>query len=552
MARLSVALACVFAELPLATAAAADTKPVFRVRTVAGVDYRNVCGAPGQLPIIEQNGQGIGIIDYNNDGLVDLLVPNGSTESRWRSGKDPGCRLYKSLGKWQFRDVTEEAGVRGNAWTSGVAVADYDADGDFDVYVLNWGANVLYRNNGNGTFSDITKEAGVGEPRWCSSAAFADFNNDGLLDIFVSNYVHFDYDNYPKMEKDGRACLYKGVETGCGPWCYEGERSTLYMNAGDGRFEDRSVAAGLECTKGFRGLGVVAADFDNDGDADVYLGCDVMPNLYLENVGGGKFRSVGEERGGALNEVGMHESGMGVAAADFDRSGTLDLFTTNFADEKNTFYRNETGSLTDASRAVGFDQHRPDLGWGVLAEDFNQDGLIDVFVANGHIYPQVKDIPEGTDRYAQPPRLYLQSSSGTLDEVAPEQAFGESLSLSLRGAASADLDNDGDLDIVAVQHNGPLLFLENGSDRPALTLELLDARGGRSPMGARVSIAGMGTRWLLPNQGYQSSNDHRLHIAIPQGRRADHVTIQWPDGRSEDFAFPPDAKGVVRLRQKPR
>jgi len=272
----------------------------------------------------------------------------------------------------------------------------------------------------------------------------------------------------------------------------------------------------------------------------------------LENVGGGKFRSVGEERGGALNEFGMHESGMGVAAVDFDRSGTLDLFTTNFADEKNTFYRNEKGYLTDASRAVGFDQHRPDLGWGVLAEDFNQDGLVDVFVANGHIYPQVKDIPEGTDRYSQPPRLYLQSSSGKLEDLESEKAFGEPLFLSLRGCASADLDNDGDVDVVAVQHNGELVFLENRTDHPALTLELSDAQGGKSPMGARVSMAGAGTRRLLPNQGYQSSNDHRLHISIPPGRSADHVTVHWPDGRSHEFALPPDAKGVIQLRQKPR
>lgn len=545
-------------------------------RNVPGITYRNVCGSAAQLPILEQNGQGIGIIDFDGDGQVDLFVPNGSTESRWRRGNNPGCRLFKNLGNWRFTDVTDKAGVRGNAWSCGVAVADYDADGDFDIYVLNWGPNVLYRNNGDSTFTDVTKSAGVGDARWSSSAAFADFNGDGWLDIYVSNYVHFDYDAYPTREKDGKPCLYRGLKTGCGPWCYDGVRDTLYVNTGSGHFEDRSVAAGLKCTEGFRGFGVVAADLDNDRDVDVYVGCDVMPNLYLENTGNGRFVSVGSTRGGAYNAAGGHESGMGVAVADFDNSGTLDLFVTNFSAEKNTFYRNEGGLLSDDSSLIRLDRHRMQMGWGVCARDFNQDGLVDVFMTNGHIYPQVSALNDPADQYAQPPRLYTQNDQGRLDEIETAQAFGQHLALCLRGCATADFDNDGDWDVVAVQHNGGLVFFENLSNRPAALLEFVGARGGLSPMGAHVGIVWDGplepkkrrsgftrrsvirsadvgpspTYRVLPNQGYQSSSDHRIAIPLPHGATAVQVDVLWPSGSKHRYNLKPRGREVIRLQQR--
>lgn len=550
-----IGIVAALAGVVLPVSALGGNRTLFTIRSdVPGITYRNICGSPGQLPILEQNGQGIAVIDYDGDGLVDLFVPNGSTESRWRRKANPGCRLFRNLGNWRFVDVTEKAGVRGNAWSCGAAVADFDADGDFDIYVLNWGPNVLYRNNGDGTFTDITRSAGVGDPHWSSSAAFADFNGDGLLDIYVSNYVHFDFDDYPTTEKDGKPCLYRDVETGCGPWCYEGERDTLYVNVGNGRFEDRSTAAGLDCTKGFRGFGVVAADFDSDRDVDVYVGCDVMPNLFLDNAGGGLFVSVGVERGGAYNHAGVHESGMGVAAADFDRSGTLDLFVTNFAGETNTFYENTAGLLTDASPRIGLERRRTEMGWGVCATDFNQDGLIDVFVVNGQIYPQVEQLHDPNDRYAQPPRLYIQNDRGRLDEIDPAEAFGKPVAFNLRGCAAADLDNDGDLDLVAVQHNGPLVFFENLSNRPAIVVELVDARGGRSPMGARIRLRGTkrsATYWLLPNQGYQSSHDHRVFIPTTPGEHILQLEVLWPNGRSRQYDVNTQTNAVIQLRPSP-
>lgn len=526
------------------------TEPLFRVHSdLPGMTYVNVSGSPDQLPILEQNGQGLGMIDFDDDGWVDLFVPNGSTETRWKRGDNPGCRLYRNLGGWRFLDVTDQAGLRDRDWGCGVAVADYDADGDFDVYTLNWGRNRLYRNDGKGRFVEIAATAGISDPRWSSSAAFADFNGDGHLDLYVSNYVQFSFNDYPTREKDGGACLYRGLPTGCGPWCYDGQRDSLFIQAGTGRFVDRSPSAGLNATVGFRGFGVIADDLDGDGDVDVFIGCDVMPNLRLENDGTGRFTSVGGGKGGAFNADGKHESGMGVAASDFDRDGHLDLFVTNFSGETNTFYRNHSGMLSDRTSTIGFGLHPSEMGWGVIVRDFNQDGRPDVFVANGHIYPQVNRLDDPNERYEQPPRLYLQEKDGRLREVGTVAAFHSPLRASLRGCAAVDLDNDGDWDIVAMQHNGPLLFFENTSNKDALSIELVDVGGGRSPMGTRVSVDGVPAFRLLPNQGYQSSHDHRILIPLTKPNAEVSIEVTWPNGTRQRHALPPRPTGTFQIRQ---
>ncbi len=524
-------------------------KAVFAVRTaISGLDYRNVCGGTGQLPILDQNGQGVALIDYDDDGLMDVFLPNGSSLARIRAGRNPGPRLYRNLGEWRFEDVTNTARIVSNAFGNGAAVADYDDDGDFDVYLTNWGSNVLFQNQGNGTFLNVTREAGVGGGhRWSSSAAFADFNGDGRLDLYVSNYVHFDPNQFPDSEADGRPCTYRDVVTGCGPWRYPGQRDTLYLQQPDGRFQDASEGWGLEVTGGFRGFGLACADFDNDGDVDVFVGCDVMPNLFLENVDQKRFRTAGYVRGLAVNADGKHESGMGVAAVDVGGNGWLDLFVTNFSGEKNTHYRNLEGYFTDQSIRTGFDRHRPEMGWGVIAADFNQDGYSDVLVCNGHIYPQVDQLNDPLDTYAQSPRLYLGNRGGLLVECAPERAFHNFGKWSLRGAAAGDMDNDGDLDVIAVQHNGPVVVFENLSNLPALTIELRGRTGGRSPHNARVRAGG---RWhaVLPNQGYQSSHDPRLTVPRSRHGRSEPVMVRWADGRSETFEVPAaDGRGSVRM-----
>jgi hypothetical protein len=286
-------------------------------------------------------------------------------------------------------------------------------------------------------------------------------------------------------------------------------------------------------------MGLAPGDFDDDGDIDLYIGCDVMPNLYLENVDRRGFKSVGAQRGGALNRDGRHESGMGVAAADLFNRGRLDLLTTNFAGETNTYYRNEEGYWEDRTLAVGFHLHAPELGWGVIAADFDQDGRRDVFIANGHIYPQVEQLNDPADTYEQPPRVFL-GTERKLAELPPDKAFSSDADgdsgahFSLRAVTAGDLDDDGDWDVVAVQHNGPLVIFENLSNRPAICTTLKTRSGGLSPHGTHLSL-GDWHHIHFPTQGYQSSHDPR--VLLPPGASGE-IAVRWPDGSRERFTIP--------------
>jgi len=527
-------------------------EPLFRVHTnLPGLEYRNISGSKAQLPIVEQNGQGVCLLDFDNDGWMDIFVTNGGTLEAWRRGEHPGCRLYRNLDDLRFVDVTSQAGVGGQAWSNGCTAADYDDDGDMDLYVTNWGSNVLYRNNGDGTFTDLTAEGGVGGSGWSSSAVFADFDGDGKLDLYVSHYVHFDPDAVPETEAGGGPCLYRGVVTGCGPWRYEGQRDALYLQTARGEFTEVSEDWGLAATAGHRGMGLGAGDFDADGNVDIYVAVDVGPNIYLKNEDRRRFVSIGQLRGGALNAEGMHESGMGVAAADLFDRGWLDVLTTNFAGEKTTYYRNQGGYLEDRSREIGSDRHRPELGWGITVADFDQDGRRDVFVANGQIYPQVNGLGDPEDRYELSPRVYLGTARERLVELPPARAFGwpacdsvrrpagsadreQTIAFSLRAIASGDLDNDGDIDIVAVQHNGPLVVFENQSNQQAAVITLRTRNGGLSPHGAHIRI-GAWHHYHWPGHGYQCSHDPRIFIT---GFADDFARVDWPDGTTSTHPVP--------------
>lgn len=508
-------------------------QPWFTDITVStGIDFVNVNGDPDQIPIIDQNGQGAAIFDYDGDGWMDIFLVNGSTLSRWKKKENPGNRLYRNRRDGTFEETTEKAGVLGNAWGCGAAAADYDGDGDVDLYVTNWGPNTLFRNDG-GAFTNVTAKAGVGDPLWSSSAAFGDIDGDGDLDLYCSNYVRFDPDHYPRTEKDGKPCLHKGVVAGCGPWVYDGERDTLYRNEGDGTFLEVSRRAGIESTRSYRGFGVVMADMDLDGDLDIYLGCDVMPNLYLLNDGKGRFAPAGGEWGGTVNREGKSESGMGVAAGDVDGDGDLDIFTTNFADETNTLYRNESGLLQDGTSRAGLDAHSRDMGWGTALADLDNDGLLDAFIANGHIYPQVDSLNDPTDTYRQRERLYVGIGGGRYREAGPEDGWRPQPDHSTRGFALGDLDNDGDLDAVVVRHNDPVSIWRNDRGGRFLTVTLKGKSPNTGGIGARVHLrAGGKDQWAfaLPHQGYQSSHDPRIHFGLGGAVKVDLLEVHWPSG----------------------
>lgn len=512
------------------------------VTNLAGIHFRNINGDPEQLPIIDQNGQGAAFLDYDGDGWLDLYLLSGSTIGRWKQGENPGNRLYRNRGDGTFTDVTEVAGVQGNGWSIGCAAADYDGDGFVDLYVTNWGANVLYHNNGDGTFSDVTEKAGVGDGRWGCAAAFGDVDSDGDLDLYVSNYVKFDPDHYPRKEKDGSDCTYKGVRTGCTPLLYEGETDILYRNNGDGTFTDITVEAGIGGTAEFRGFGVLLADLDLDDDLDLYVGCDVMPNLYFVNRGDGTFSPAGDRRGGTLNAWGMHESGMGVAIGDVNGDGFVDIFSTNFADQKNTLYQNWRGVLRDITEETGLARHQSELGWGTAMVDFDNDGFLDIFIANGHIYPQVDQLGYAEETYCQPWRLYRGRGDGKFQEAGVENGWKISRRFSSRGLAVGDYDNDGDMDILIVNHNDFPTLLRNERGGNYLTVLLQGARKNSQGIGARVAVKVAGrTIWRLscPNQGYLSSHDPRLHFGLGDNiTEVDEIKVYWPGGAVDRIPGP--------------
>ncbi len=473
------------------------------------------------------------MFDYDGDGWMDIYLPTGGPDALHPVPLSGGGHLFRNIGGGRFVDTTTTSGIQNSAWGNGAAAADFDGDGDVDLYLTNWGPNALFVNNGDGTFHDGTAAAGVGHPAWSSSAAFGDVDGDSDLDLYVSNYVAFDPTAVPSHEEDGAPCTYRGVVTGCGPWRYPGVMDTLYRNNGDGTFTDVSEEAGLAVTRDSRGFGVILADLDGDRDVDVYVACDVGPNLYLLNDGTGHFRPAPNAFGGTVNALGQYESGMGVSAGDVDSDGDLDLFVTNFAGETNTLYRNEGGVLIDVSAASRTDLHPSEVGWGTVLADFDSDGTLDVFVANGHIYPQVADLNDARDTYAQPERLYLGRADRAFVEAGPAEGWLPAPRYSTRGIGVGDFDNDGALDLVLVRHNEPVSLWLNQRHRSYLTVTLRGRSPNTQAIGAQVHVHAGGrrqTRTVLPHQGYQSSYDPRLHVGLGADARVDAIEVVWPDG----------------------
>ena len=519
--------------------AATEDFPAFRdVAARVGITLLNISGGADKDYILEANGNGAAFLDHDNDGDMDLVITNGSTLKNYKSGGDPMAALYENTGE-RFVDVTQKAGITARGWGSGICAADYDNDGYQDFYLTAYGRNVLYRNTGKGAFVDVTSKARVGDTRWGTNCAFADYDRDGNVDLYVANYMTFSETTVPQRGINEK-CGYMGAPVFCGPQGYPGEADVLYRNNGDGTFTDVTERAGVR-DPGYYGFGVIFGDFDNDGWPDIYVANDGNPNFLFRNNRNGTFTEMGLLSGTALNEAGRAQSGMGVSAADYDNDGLFDIFVTNFAGDTNTLYRN-LGKLlfVDRTASAGMGEVAlPYLGWGTGIEDFDNDGLRDIFVANGHVYPEVDGLNVGQS-YMQRKELYRNLGNGRFKEIAGDLDGDLLTAHSARGTAFADFDNDGDIDVLVVNLNDrPNLFRNEGGNRNHwITFRLEGVRSNRDAIGARIEInAGGRTQVAEVRSGssYLSHNDIRVHFGLGDGDRIDRVRVHWPNSAMQEF-----------------
>jgi hypothetical protein len=527
------------AALAVATSALLAQGTASRIRLVdvasdTGLRLLNVSGGPAKDFIVDANGNGAGWFDYDNDGDLDAIVVNGSTREQFARGGDPMLALYQNDGRGSFRDVTDASGLVRTGWGAGVCIADIDNDGFRDVYVTAFGADALFRNAGNGAFVDVTKRAGVEDTRWSTGCAFADYDHDGDVDLYVANYVRFEEARIPSRVTGN--CRFMATSVFCGPSRLPGEADVLYRNNGDGTFTDVTARAGI-VDPGYYGFGVVFTDLTDDGWPDIYVANDSVPNLFFRNTGDGAFVEEGLLAGVAVSGDGRAQAGMGVDAADVTGDLLPDIVVTNFSHDHNTLYENAPGGVfTDASYARGLAATAgPYLGWGVGLVDLDNDGQRDVFVANGHVYPDVDAAGLGT-RYHQRKQVFV-NAGRTLRHATADVGGGLLVEKSSRGAAFGDYDNDGDRDVLVVNMNDrPTLLRNDTVGGHALTLTLVGTKSNRDAIGAKVTIQAGGRRQRAEVRGdgsYLSHSDVRVHFGLGTAVRVDRVEIRWPSGLVE-------------------
>jgi len=505
----------------------------------SGIRFINF-SSPDKKYIVESMPGGVAFFDFDNDGRIDIYLVNSYTVEAALAGRPrPKAALYRNLGNGRFEDVAARAGVDDPGWAMGVAVADYDNDGLDDLYVTCFGPNRLYHNRGDGTFEDVTEKAGVGDPRFSTGAAWGDYDRDGYLDLFVANYVDFKLDDLPEFGK-GKLCQYRGVPVQCGPRGLAGAGDTLYHNNGDGTFTDVSKKAGVDDAIGYYGLGATWTDLNDDGWPDLFVANDATPNYAYINNRDGTFREEGLPLGLAVDENGTEQGSMGISVGDYDRDGLLDLVVTNFADQYNTIYhRNRDGTFTDLSRRTKTaDASMPYVGWGTKFFDYDNDGWLDLFVANGHVYPQIEGAYPG-GFYKQRKLLYRNLRDGTFEEVAAQMGKALLVPRASRGAAFGDFDQDGDIDIIVNDLDGPPMLLRNdGGSKSGHWLRLLlrGTKSNRNAVGAKVKVVtGSLTQVdeVRSGDSYLSHSEWQLHFGLGRSTVVDEITILWPSGRKE-------------------
>ncbi len=522
------------------------------VAAEAGIDVVNVNGGvESKRYILEATGSGVAILDYDNDGWPDIFLVNG-TFLHPEDGKGkppPTSHLFHNNHDGTFTDVTKKAGLADTGWGQGACVGDYDNDGRDDLFVTGYGKNRLYHNEGNGTFREVAEEAGVAGTgkEWSTGCAFVDYDRDGKLDIAVADYVHFDLASVPKPGQ-APSCMWKGVPVMCGPRGLASAPNVLYHNLGGGKFEDVSVKSGFEKTPGHYCFSVSTLDYDEDGWPDIYMACDSTPAILYHNNHDGTFTDRAADTGTAFNEDGREQAGMGSAVADYDGDGHLDIFKTNFSDDTATLYRNHgDGTFEDVTFPAGLGVNPQMLGWGTMFIDVDNDGWPDLLSVNGHVYPEVDSEHLGS-QYREPRLLYRNLGNGKFADISRRSGPGITTPESSRGMATADLWNDGRIEVV----------INNVSDTPTLLVNRAAANGNhwvglkltgtvsnRDAIGARVVLrgtsAGKPRLWVdevRSGSSYDSSSDLRLHFGLGAAPKLATLEVRWPNGVSESFPAP--------------
>jgi hypothetical protein len=524
------------ALLAALTTVATSEPVVFRDITVAAGTAFQHHAAPEKKYIVESMSGGVALFDYDNDGFVDVYFVDSLTVETAKTPMAARSALYHSLGNGKFEDVTDKAGIGHPGWGMGVCTADVDGDGWEDLYVTTIGKNRLYHNNHDGTFTDVAGQSGVAGGGWSAGCGFADFDRDGRLDLFVSRYVKIDLDHLPEFGKD-KTCEYRGIAVQCGPRGLAGESDLLFHNDGNGRFTDVATQAGVSDPNGYFGLGVAWFDYNEDGWPDLYVANDSTPNFLYRNNQDGTFKDVAFPAGVAVSDDGAEQGSMGVAVGDYVNAGRLSLFVSNFSEEYNALYRHDGDHFSDVSfRSGTAPSSLPFVGWGTAFFDYDNDGLQDIIVVNGHVYPQLDTVRLGASAgYRQRKLLYHNRGGGTFDEVAAQ--FGRVMMDERvgRGLAVGDLDNDGRLDVVVNNLDGTPEVLHNElADRGNwLLVKLTGAAGNRDAIGAVVTArAGTATQMRIVQSGtsYISQNDMRMHFGLGSASHVDSLEVRWPDG----------------------
>jgi len=511
------------------------------VAAEAGLSATTVFGGKeANRYLLETTGTGVALFDYDGDGFLDVFLVNGTTLEGFPKGKEPINHLFRSRGNGTFEDVTARAGVGASGWGQGACTGDYDNDGHEDLYVTYYGQNRLYHNRGDGTFEDVTARAGLLDKRtrWGTGCAFLDYDRDGRLDLLAANYIDLDLARAPTP--DSGLCRYKGVKVACGPPGLTGGKNVLFHNRGDGTFEDVSDKSGITKASGTYGLGVSTLDFDDDGWVDAYVANDSNPSALYRNNHDGTFTDVAVTSGCAYSQDGKPQAGMGVAIGDYDHNGTMDIFKTNFAGDTSTLYANSgQGFCDDRTFAAGIGVNTRWLGWATAFVDLGNDGWLDLFLANGHVYPEVAQLKTEA-AYAQRKVVYVNRGNGRFEDVTEQLGAPATTPRAARGAAFGDVDNDGDVDIVISNVNAPpdLFRTDTEAGRHWLLVKLTGTTSNRSAIGARVGCtAGGMTQWEEVRGGgsYISQNDLRVHFGLGETTKVDRLWVRWPSGLEEEW-----------------